>query len=89
MQYESSGESVGFDLRMTGGGESCRRGTREINESDRKQDVNAMQERGRKGTENENYGREVGHCGGWAARCKSGVCGWLVPLAKPWNPLLP
>jgi len=47
MQYGSSEDSVGSELWVT-------RGTREINESNRKQDVNAMQEKGQGGT-----GREL------------------------------
>lgn len=47
----------------------------------------------RKGTENEGYGREFGHCEGWAARCKRGVCEWVWAAGcreKFWkSPLLP
>lgn len=47
MQYGSSEESAGSDLRVTRGRE-LQKGIREINESNRKQDVNAMQEKGTK-----------------------------------------
>ena len=44
MQYWSSEGSAGFELRVT----KCKGGTREINESNRKQDVDARQEKGTK-----------------------------------------
>jgi hypothetical protein len=42
MQYWSSEGSAGFDLRVM----RCKGGTREINESDRKQEADARQEKG-------------------------------------------